>query len=76
MLLKDHAARFPDSFREHLDRLASISRRLRREREISFYGDDEIGAPARDLYIQADADAALKDARDVLQCCQSLIVGN
>jgi hypothetical protein len=33
----------------------SVSRRLRQEREISFYGNEEIGAPPERLYSADDA---------------------
>ncbi len=46
--------------------LVSISRRLRQEREISFYGNDEIGAPPDRLYSADDAGTALGDARFVI----------
>jgi HEPN domain-containing protein len=38
-LLLEHAARFPAGLRERLPRAAEISKSLRRERELAFYGD-------------------------------------
>lgn len=73
ILLKDHREKFPEAFRGEIDRLASISRRLRREREASFYGDEEIGAPPQQLYVEADARTALEDARYVLERSQQLL---
>lgn len=35
-----HGDRFPDTLRASLGRLASLSRRYRREREVAFYGDE------------------------------------
>lgn len=43
LVLKDHQEKFPATFRSEINYLASISRRLRRERESSFYGDEELG---------------------------------
>lgn len=65
--LKEHRHKFPDDFQQEIDRLASISRRLRREREVSFYGDEEIGAPPQALYSEADARESLQDAAWVLE---------
>lgn len=73
IILKDHRTKFPESFEQEIDRLAAISRRLRREREVSFYGDEETGASPQQLYIQADAQTALTDAELVLAFCRALI---
>lgn len=66
VFLAEHAERLPPAFRGEIERLVSISRRLRQEREISFYGDDELAAPPERLYVRADADAALRDAQFVV----------
>jgi HEPN domain-containing protein len=73
VLLREHADRLPKAVTEHLDRLASISRRLRREREIAFYGDDEVGAPAARLYTAEDGASAVEDARFVLACSEAAL---
>ncbi len=73
VLLRDHADRLPRGVGEQLDRLASISRRLREERETAFYGDDEVGAPPERLYVAADAGQALDDARFVLEVCEAAV---
>ena len=70
VLLADHAERLPRGFADHLERLVSISRRLRQEREVSFYGNEEIAAPPEDLYTRGDADDALRDARFVLDLAE------
>lgn len=72
--LKRHRKRFRGKMAEEIDRLASISRRLREEREVSFYGDEEMGIPAEELYTQQDADEALSEARFVLELCQHFIL--
>jgi HEPN domain-containing protein len=38
-LLREHRDRFPEEVRSVLDDLAHISKRLRKERELAFYGD-------------------------------------
>jgi HEPN domain-containing protein len=73
VILKDHGDRFPGEFRGHSDRLASISRRLRQEREVAFYGDEEAGAPPQHLYTEEDARTALDEAGYVLDVCRSLL---
>jgi len=73
--LKEHSERFPEEFRQHIPQLASISRALRAERELSFYGDEESGVPPEALYGPGDADEALMKAEFVLEKCQALIAG-
>lgn len=73
--LKEHSERFPEEFRQHIPHLASISRSLRAERELSFYGDEESGVPPEALYGPDDADEALRKAEFVLEKCQALVSG-
>ena len=70
-VLVEHAGRLPAAVAPHLDRLVSASRRLRREREVSFCGDEEIGAAPDRLYTAADAEQAVGDARFVVDLCAS-----
>jgi HEPN domain-containing protein len=56
-----------------LDRNVSVSRRLGKERELSFYGNDDSGVPPEELYSQADAEAALGDADFVVQRCARMV---
>jgi HEPN domain-containing protein len=65
-LLAEHADRLPSALTTHIERLVSVSRRLRQEREISFDGNEEIGAPPERLYSADDAEQALGDARFVI----------
>lgn len=74
-LLRAHQGKFPTSFRRQVDRLAGISRRLRMERELSFYGDEETGASPQDLYSREDAEGYLKEAAYVLDQCRMFLVG-
>lgn len=75
VILRDHGMKFPEPFRGEIDRMASISRQLRREREASFYGDDETGAPPQRLYTRDDAQRALQDAAFILERCRELAQG-
>jgi hypothetical protein len=57
-------ARFPAELASHLDRLATISRQLRRDRDLAFYGAEDL-TPST-FYREADAVAARDSARDVV----------
>ncbi len=59
-LLVQHGDRFPALGCEEIGRLAEASRRLRKEREFSFYGD--IDVIPTDAYTQVEADEAFRDA--------------
>jgi len=72
-VLKQHADRYPAPFRSRILHLASISRQLRAEREISFYGDEQSGMGPEGLYTREDASEALSKAREVLSACQNLM---
>lgn len=74
-LLRAHQLKFPVPFRRQIDRLAAISRRLRMERELSFYGDEETGASPQDLYSKEDAAEYLKETAYVLDHCRLLLEG-
>ncbi|MEM4970925.1 MAG: HEPN domain-containing protein [Sulfolobales archaeon] len=61
-ILKREALRFPQWFQNEIRVLARISRKLRRERETSMYGDEESGVPPDELYDMEDAVEALEHA--------------
>lgn len=71
-ILKKHEELFPEWFKAEVDRLASISRKLRREREPSMYGDEETGTPPDQLYSHMDAE---EYAKSVLNLCTKLLRG-
>jgi HEPN domain-containing protein len=72
-ILKKHREIFPEWFKAEIDKLASISRKLRREREPSMYGDEETGTPPDQLYSRIDAEEALEYAKSVLDLCVKLL---
>lgn len=74
IILRKEAKRFPEWFGENVDRLALISRELRREREPSMYGDSELNLPPQELYTKLDAEDAVKNANFVLGLCKRLVV--
>jgi len=65
--LRGKLIRFPQWFQELIPKLARISRRLRREREPSMYGDEESGTPPEELYDGEDAKEALSWALEVFE---------
>ena len=59
-LLLEHAAKFSGHARDRLPRAAEISKRLRRERELAFYGDIDF-IPTEE-YSAADSERAYDEA--------------
>jgi len=72
-ILKREREKFPKWFQEKIDELASMSRSLRKERELAMYGDEETGVPPEELYIRSDAEYALKVAETVLSSVNRLL---
>lgn len=72
--LRREAERFPEFFRKLIPKLASTSRTLRAEGELSFYGDGASGVPAEELYSREDADSKLNESREVFLACRTLII--
>ena len=72
-VLVQFSDRFPEWFRELIPELAAISRWLRREREPSMYGDEELGLPPTRLYTEPYARKALEGARMVLDAVMRLL---
>lgn len=58
--LLEHKVKFAAEVREQLPVLADLSARLRKDRELSFYGDEDF-VPS-EQYTEADAARALRDA--------------
>jgi len=71
-ILRREKERFPEWFKEKIDILSHISRSLRREREASMYGDEELMIPPDELYTEYDAREALKEAKLVFEICDRL----
>jgi HEPN domain-containing protein len=60
-ILKAEQHRLPESLSDKVDDLASISRNLRRDRELAFYGAEDLTPSG--FYTRADAEQARDDAR-------------
>jgi HEPN domain-containing protein len=70
-LLLEHRARFVARVGDRLDRAAEISRRLRHDRELAFYGD--VDFVPTEQYSPADARRAFDDAAWILDLAESAI---
>lgn len=64
---------FPEWFRKEINKMASISRMLRREREPSMYGDEELLLAPDELYTPEDAKSAFEDCKFVIDQCKNLL---
>lgn len=63
-ILLAEQARLPPGMADHVERLAGISRQLRRDRELAFYGAEDL-TPST-FYRESDARVARDSARDVV----------
>lgn len=72
-LVVSHAHRLPEVLRGQVAEMAAISRRLAREREPAFYGDEDTDTPPQELYEEADAHWALADAEKVVRWTQDVL---
>lgn len=70
-LLLEHKDKFPQDICKHLESLAVISKRLRKERELAFYGDIDF-IPTEE-YTNEDARGATEDANFVAEKAKRLI---
>ena len=70
-LLLDYRERFPEAVRHELTDFAGISKRLRKERELAFYGDLDF-IPTEE-YSPEDARTAQRDATRILHAARRVI---
>ena len=64
--------RLPKDLAPHVERLAAVSRALRRDRELAFYGAEDL-TPST-FYREADAVTARDSARDVVSSVRPHII--
>ena len=62
--LNEHEARFPEGVQTLLPRWSQISKHLRKDRELAFYGSEDITPSS--FYTRTDAEAAQAMAEEVL----------
>jgi HEPN domain-containing protein len=72
-IIRRERENFPEWFKEHVERIVSISRSLRKERELAMYGDEESKIPPEELYTRFDAEKAIEDAGFVLEVARRLL---
>jgi HEPN domain-containing protein len=72
-MLKLERNRLPKAVHAHIDRLAEISRTLRRDRELAFYGAEDLTPSG--FYTRDDATAARDAARFVVHTVSPVVVG-
>jgi len=70
-LLLEHEDKFPEDIVKQLKKLADISKRLRKERELAFYGDIDF-IPTEE-YTKQDAKDAINDTQLVVSAAKKLI---
>jgi hypothetical protein len=63
--------RLPPAAAAQLDRMVAVSRRLRRDRELAFYGAEDLTPSG--FYTEADARAARTDAEDLVELIAPLV---
>lgn len=72
-LLLEHRDKFADPLAGNIERLAAISKRLRKDRELAFYGDIDF-IPTEE-YTLEDAREAIEDATFTVNTTKGLIEG-
>jgi HEPN domain-containing protein len=70
-LLLAHAGRFEPGVSKELERAAEISRRLRKERELAFYGDVDF-IPTEEYTVE-DARQALEEAKWIVRLARNAL---
>jgi HEPN domain-containing protein len=71
-VLVEVADSFPKWLRDHVEEIASVSRKLAVLRGPSTYGEEERGIPPSKLFGEKEASAALADAKKVYGVCGKL----
>ncbi len=66
--IKENLEFFPNSIKENINEISSISRELRKERELSFYGSDD-WIPL-DEYTESDAKDAIKKVKFIIEIAE------
>ncbi len=70
-LLLEHKEKFPENIQAHFEKIAAISKRLRKERELAFYGD--IDFIPTENYTVEDAKQALAETQFVVEIARKWI---
>ncbi|MDP2600883.1 MAG: HEPN domain-containing protein [Deltaproteobacteria bacterium] len=68
-ILKEEVLKLPKEMQPMVDQMAAISKTMRRDRELSFYGTEDL-TPS-EFYEEADARKALDGAHQIYTFCKS-----
>ncbi len=71
-ILEAEKSRFPAAIQRNVPKYVEISRALRRDRELAFYGSEDL--TPREFYKQSDADTAKSSAEWVVKTLLPVIV--
>ena len=71
LLLKESSA-FPASFQKEISKLTKISKSLRRDRELAFYGSEDL--TPLDFYKKEDAKLAMEQATFVVEAVRPHVI--
>lgn len=67
--MEGHQNLFNDEIRKHMERIVKVSSRLRKDRELSFYGDEDF-LPSQN-YDESDSSQCMEDADFLIQLVES-----
>jgi HEPN domain-containing protein len=70
-VLEAHQDKCPESIVEHIPVMCKISRQMRRDRELAFYGTEDL-TPS-EFYQQEDAETALKNAKFIFDQLEPIL---
>lgn len=65
--------KLPSSVADRLEELTKISSKLFDARGPAMYGDEESGVPPEELFSREDAEASLRDSKNVYEVCSSAL---
>lgn len=70
-LFIENKEKFPNVVRENVEKIAQVSKELRKERELAFYGDIDF-IPSEE-YTKGDAEKVIKEIRFVVQMTRKVV---
>ncbi len=73
-ILREKIDIFPSSIKKNIDKIISISRSLRMERETSMYGDESTNISPDKLYTKVDSENSVLNAQFIYQLCKDLLL--
>jgi len=70
-VLLDHQEQLPQTIQNHVKKLSKISKSLRRDRELAYYGSEDL-TPS-DFYQEEDGKDALESAQFTYEVCKTIL---